>query len=120
VKQLLTTIFGIASLASIAVADSPQDFIFYNDTGSTIKSLYVSPHDDTDWGNDVLGSDELASGDNTIVYWESPQAAEYYDLKIIYYNNVSCEFREGYNLLRISRVWMSRGSDRYHTHIEYR
>jgi hypothetical protein len=38
------------------------DFTVVNKTGYTIDAIYVSPADDNDWGEDVLGEDQLPNG----------------------------------------------------------
>src|SRR3712207_5253889 len=43
---------------STAFAD-PRDFTLINNTGQVITEVYVSPSNQTDWGEDVLGRDVL-------------------------------------------------------------
>lgn len=55
---------GVAVLAATATAvfAGDQDFTLINKTGFTISALYVAPTKDRHWGDDILGKDELDSG----------------------------------------------------------
>lgn len=39
-----------------------QDFTLVNNTGVDINNLYISPSNQDEWGDDVLGQDQLADG----------------------------------------------------------
>src|SRR5437773_1832450 len=39
-----------------------QDFTLINKTGVVIDKLYVSPANKDEWGDDILGQDQLADG----------------------------------------------------------
>ena len=52
---------GVALLAATLFAGD-QDFTLVNKTGFTISALYVAPTKDRHWGDDILGKDELDSG----------------------------------------------------------
>jgi hypothetical protein len=59
-------ILGLA-VTGVAGADSFDklgwvDVQLVNSSGYTIRKLYLSPSDDTDWGRDLLGSGVLRSG----------------------------------------------------------
>jgi hypothetical protein len=49
-----------------AKSDAPtggdQDFKLDNKAGVEIHALFVSPHDENEWGNDILGRDTLPDG----------------------------------------------------------
>jgi hypothetical protein len=55
---------GLALLAATAMTmwAGDQDFTLVNKTGFTISSLYVAAAKDRDWGEDILGEDELSTG----------------------------------------------------------
>lgn len=61
----------IAGAAGIAQADARQDFSILNSTGAPVVSLYVSSHDDNNWGDDVLGADILANGQTANIHFDS-------------------------------------------------
>ena len=52
---------GTALLAATLFAGD-QDFTLANKTGFTISALHVAPSKDRTWGDDILGKDELDSG----------------------------------------------------------
>jgi hypothetical protein len=87
--------------ASQPVGD--QDFTVLNHTGVEINSLYVSPSQQNDWGEDILGQDTLSDGQSCHITFHPKEQAEQWDLKVtdsagnglIWYN---------LNLLQISKV----------------
>jgi hypothetical protein len=63
-KKLALVLTGVALLitGAVAVYAEAQDFTVTNKTGFVISSLFVSPIKDRNWGEDILGRDELPSG----------------------------------------------------------
>ena len=59
--QSLTVILCLLA-NSAALFGGDQDFTLTNKTGFVISSLYASPVKDRNWGNDILGEDEMPSG----------------------------------------------------------
>jgi len=49
--------------SSDVLASGKQNFILLNDTGYTIRELYVSPRKARDWEEDVLGRDQLPNSE---------------------------------------------------------
>lgn len=56
-----------------------QDFTIVNKTGFTITAFYAAPSKDRNWGEDILGEDELESGDHV-------------DIKFSGYGSKTCKF----------------------------
>ncbi len=53
---------GLLAATAMTVWAGEQDFTLVNKTGFTISALYVAPAKDRDWGEDILGEDEMPSG----------------------------------------------------------
>jgi hypothetical protein len=86
----------LSMLAVFAVGISAQtfDFTLVNKTGYTIDQVFVSPADDDDWGEDVLGEDQLLNGKSFEITFDKTYEAlllafgvDKYDLK--------CEYTDG-------------------------
>ena len=84
-------------------AEGKQDFTLHNATGVTIHRVYVSPHDQNDWGEDILGQDTLADGQSVHITFSPKEHAAMWDLKVEDSSGNSIEW-ENLNLLEISDV----------------
>jgi len=90
--SLLTACAVLSGAATAVPADNFDDVIMTltNNSGYTIKGLYLSPVDSEIWGRNVLGSHEFPSGyENTI---SAPPG--YYDLLLVDKFNDRCEVRD--------------------------
>ncbi len=82
---------GVKWMAAVAVAASvtgaawagKQDFTLVNRTGLTIVSVYVSPSNVADWGEDVLDVDILRDGESVFIEFSPKEKAKKWDLKIV-------------------------------------
>lgn len=85
-RLLLTCVSAFALvlvLAQNAFAD-PRDFELKNQSAVDIAFVYVSPTATNDWGDDILGSDLLASGQSTDVTFRAFDGKSYlYDVKVV-------------------------------------
>lgn len=66
-----------------AAAQGKQDFTLVNKTGLVITELYVSPSNDDEWGEDVLGRDVLEDGQKVDIQFSRGDKACKWDLKIV-------------------------------------
>jgi hypothetical protein len=98
-----TTNTSNTSSSSGAAEGGKQDFTLHNQTGVEIHALYVSPHDQDDWGPDILGRDTLPSGESVDITFSPKEKAANWDLKIEDQDGNSIEW-ESLNLLEISEV----------------
>src|SRR3546814_5026118 len=57
----LAVVAGL-SMPAVAWGQGKQDFTLINKTGYALSELYVSPNDEEDWQEDVLGKDILDDG----------------------------------------------------------
>ena len=69
-KKVLLLVLGTGLLtlgASLPASAGTQDFTLVNKTGVTINNLYISESTKDDWEEDVLGEDQLASGESMTI-----------------------------------------------------
>lgn len=81
--MLLAGVSALALLGAGRALAGDQDFTLHNDTGITIKELYVSPHSVNDWEENVLGKDSLKDGEEQDITFSPKEKAEEWDLKIV-------------------------------------
>jgi hypothetical protein len=74
------SLFAPATKASQPLGD--QDFTVVNKTGVTINSLYVSPSEEDDWEDDILGQDQLENGASVNIKFHPKEQAEHWDLRV--------------------------------------
>jgi hypothetical protein len=60
------------------------EFTIKNDTEDTITELYVSPSDDDDWGEDLLGDEELEPGDSIDIAIDDESEECEYDIQAVF------------------------------------
>ncbi|HEX3920263.1 MAG TPA: hypothetical protein VHW60_23225 [Caulobacteraceae bacterium] len=104
------TIAAVVAAASFAVlaptmaSAAPQDFQLDNETGYTIKNLYISPTTTNDWQDDVLGQDTLDTGAALNIHFPGGRGETCeWDLKIAYNDDSSHEWTS-VNLCSINKV----------------
>lgn len=86
-----------------ASTEGNQDFTLHNQTGVEIHNLHVSPHDQEEWGPDILGRDTLADGQSVEITFSPKEKAAMWDLKVADSKGNSIEW-ENLNLMEISEV----------------
>jgi len=97
-------------LAPLAAAQGKQDFTLYNRTGMAITSMYVSPASEDEWGDDILGIDTLANGDDTTIHFSYRERVAFWDIKLIDENGKE-HMRYKFNLLDISEITVTKQRD---------
>ena len=81
--MLMALALATLSTAAPAFAD-PRDFDLVNRTGATISEVYVSPANQTDWGEDVLGNNVLKTGQKLTIKFTRFAAGDcIYDVKVV-------------------------------------
>ncbi len=106
VRSKLALSVGIIALfvtASSFARVGKQDFILHNRTGVEINSLYVSPHDNGDWGEDILGQETLASGKSLKITFDDREKKTHWDVKVTDKNDNSLEW-DDLNLVEINEL----------------
>ena len=89
--------------AAPAQTGGAQDFNLVNKTGVVISSLYITPSDSEEWGEDILGKDVLGDGENTEIKFKRTEKAAKWDLKVEDSKGNTIEWTD-LNLLEISKV----------------
>lgn len=91
------------STSSEPATGGAQDFKLVNKTGVVISSLYISPSDKEEWGEDILGKDVLGDGENADIKFKRSEKAAKWDLKIEDSQGHSIEWTD-LNLLEIEKI----------------
>lgn len=92
-----------SNTGSTAQQGGAQDFTLVNQTGVEIDKLYIGPHDEDEWGEDILGQDTLPSGQTLDIKFSRTEKAAMWDLKIEDKQGNSIEW-ENLNLLEINKI----------------
>ena len=81
----LTAPLAVAAMlfAPASMAQSDLDFSIDNQTGYTIKEIYLSPSKKDTWGKQVLSS-PIKNGDQRKIVFKGTAKAQAYDLKAVY------------------------------------
>jgi len=105
--SLVKALLGLFALSMMIVpnvfAHGKQDFTLVNATGVEINSVYVSPHNSNEWGDDILGRDTLPDGESVDITFDRQERAAKWDLRVEDKQGNSIEW-ENLNLLQISKV----------------
>jgi hypothetical protein len=110
---LLTTFGAFALMIMLAPrvpAQGKQDFRLYNETGLAITEMYISPASADQWGDDILGIDTLADGDDTMIHFLPRERVAYWDIKLVDENGKD-HIRYKFNLLNISEITVTKQKD---------
>jgi hypothetical protein len=92
--------------SSDVLASGKQNFILLNDTGYTIRELYVSPRKARDWEEDVLGRDQLPNSEFRTISFDRSEKVCAWDLKVVYDDNEEV-YWENFDLCTISFILIS-------------
>jgi hypothetical protein len=90
-----------AKTAVIRIGD--QDFTLVNRTGVEIYAVYVSPNNEDDWGEDVLGRDTLGNGESVDIEFSPKEKAKFWDIRVEDKDGGFIEW-DKFNLLEISKI----------------
>ena len=74
-----------------------------NHTGIAIAKIMVSPHEQSSWGDDIMGADTLSDDAKVDIKFHCSTEAEYWDLKVVDKDGHEIVW-ENLNLLKISKV----------------
>jgi len=84
---IVASCLAVVALASITLQATQQrrnlDFTLVNKTGLTIDEVYLSPTNDDEWGEDVMGKDVLNNGEKVEITFSSSETECNWDLKIV-------------------------------------
>ena len=105
------TLAGLAMLTPNLASAGQQDFTLHNDTGYTIKEVYVSLTRVNDWQEDVLGQDTLDDEDSVHINFPPRSGGCSFDIKVVYMNDASAYWKN-LDLCSISDVTVHYNSQR--------
>lgn len=75
--------FYLPSTATVEVsAQAAQDFQLVNKTGVEIFALYVSPHNENVWGEDILEAETMLANEVFDITFSRSERAKYWDLRV--------------------------------------
>ncbi len=110
----LITAFSVFALtvmlAPLVAAQGKQDFTLYNKTGMSITEMYVSPASKDEWGEDILGVDTLANGDDTTIHFSPKERAAKWDIKLVDANGKD-HIRYNFNLVDVAEITVRSNGD---------
>lgn len=105
----LAMLVGIGASSPAFAAD--RDFRLYNQTGYTVREVYVSPTAENDWEEDILDVDTLADDQHVDVLFDRRENSGcLYDLKLVY-NDGDSEEWDRIDLCEISQITVSYSRD---------
>jgi len=97
--------FAVAvATGGVVSAQGKQDFILENATGYTIKEVFVSPTNDDDWGEDIMGRDVLEDGDEVPIQFARKEKTCKWDLRVTYDDDNERVVWRGFDLCQISKI----------------
>ena len=89
-----------------AAAGAQQDFDILNKTGHTVVSLNVSPTNENEWGEDILGRDVLNDGESAKISFSRGEDECMWDLRATYDDDDTTEMK-GVNLCEVATVTLN-------------
>ncbi|MGI8787570.1 MAG: argininosuccinate lyase [Pyrinomonadaceae bacterium] len=99
--------FLLLLFTASSFAQATQDFTLHNETGKTIKEVYVAPTASNDWGDDVLGADDtLGDGEDVDIVFNRRNKVNNYDLQVTFSDGKSSIWTK-FDLSTISDITIS-------------
>lgn len=93
--------------APVDAADAgKQNFEIINKTGHSVVNFNVSPANENDWGDDILGKEVLNDGESAKVTFERGATECLWDLKATYDDDDTTEMK-GVDLCKIGTVTLN-------------
>ncbi|HXY70305.1 MAG TPA: hypothetical protein VEH62_12700 [Gemmatimonadales bacterium] len=106
---VLVLLVGVAGSAKSRLPDQ-RDFWALNNTGKEVREFYVSPHDNTQWGSDVLGRNTLPNGMGTIITFSGKvQTGCVMDFKLVFTDDTNDTYTNGRNVCNLEAIVFTSG-----------
>lgn len=104
-RSLSTIGLSLALLAAPAssLRAGDQDFVLVNKTGYDIAEVYVSPANDKEWGEDIMGKDTLDDGDRVTIEFSHKEKECDWDMKIVFDDEEEAVW-EDFNLCKVREI----------------
>ena len=78
----LALVLGLSTVAKAEGTDNNFDLI--NKTGYTLDKVFVSPHGEKSWGEDIMGKETVKDGETVHITFHPDATHDHYDLKVVY------------------------------------
>lgn len=92
-------------------AQDERNFWALNNTGKTISSLYVSPHEHKSWGKDILGQAELPTGIGTVISFDPDvETSCLMDFRLVFRDGTEQTYVQGRNVCKLGAVQFNRST----------
>ena len=97
------------------------DFTLVNKTGYTIAHIYVAPTTQREWGDDIMGKDMLADGEEVDILFSTEEVAKKWDIYVTWdgYESDEDVFWIGFDLSKISKITLYYDASTNKTWAEY-
>ncbi len=101
-RLFLAALLLVCVLPQPGIPQSKANFWFLNATGKVLNNLYVSPHSQNVWGNDVLGRATLADGLGTlIVFPPAWRGVCHEDFKLVFSDGTYQTYTSGIDVCQL-------------------
>lgn len=113
--SLLTRV-GLVTIAMLFApatshAQDQRNIWVLNNTGRTINSLNVSPHENTRWGEDVLGRATLPDGMGTVIAFDSSiETSCTMDFRLVFKDGSEQTYEQGRDVCILGAVQFNRST----------
>jgi hypothetical protein len=97
------------------------NFTLVNKTGYTIAHIFVAPTTEREWGDDIMGKDMLANGDEVDIIFSTDEVATKWDIYVTWdgYESDEDVFWIGFDLSKISIITLYYDAKTNKTWAEY-
>jgi len=101
-RLLLCAVLLVCVLPQQTNSQSRANFWFLNNTGKELHNLFVSPHSQNSWGNDVLGRATLPDGMGTLIIFP-PQwrGVCHEDFKLVFSDGTYQTYTQGIDVCQL-------------------
>ena len=94
---------GFFAVASVAIAqddDQDRQVRIINNTGHVMEEFHASNVANDDWGDDILGVDELEDGQSTVIDFDDATGHCKFDFKAVF-DDGTVDVKHGINVCKI-------------------
>ncbi len=108
-KRTVVVLLVLLAVGVGVVKSQPQvdhrNFWALNNTGKEIREFYISDHDNTRWGSDILGRATLPPGMGTVIFFDSAvKTSCNFDFKIVYADGSAQQYAQGRDICSVVAV----------------
>lgn len=101
----------LLAFAPAIASAAPQDFALTNSTGYNIKSVFISPTAEENWGDDILGSGNLENATEATIHFPGGRGETCnWDMKVTYDDDTSAEWKN-FDLCTITSIDITYNKD---------